>query len=629
MSLTARDKAELGLPINYITNGGAESTTQGWATYANSAANIPSTGTGGSPSSTWTSSTSSPLQANASFLWTKAGSANRQGEGVAYPFTLNSCDQANVMAITFDYTIVSGTFTASDGVTPPLNDGTTSTNAGNSDLECFIYDVTNGVLIPVSPEVLTASSSNSFKFKAVFQTNPNSTSYRLIIHTATTTTNNFVVKFDNFFVGPQSVSYGAPVTDWASYTPTGTWTSNTSYIGKYRRIGDSLEAIIEVSLSGAPNNSSLNISLPSGLSIDTSKFPSTANYVILGEAIAQQSGASSAGAVVYVDSTHVRVFADNTSGTYANNVDFSNSIPYTFASGDTVFVRFTVPIQGWSSTLQMSNDTDTRVVAASYYVSSSHTVNTGSEDRINFDGLNIDTHAAVTTGGSWVFKTPVSGIYEIFSFLSANSSSNTSYNVQIKLYKNGSFNTYLYAVNASMTSWGASGSALLQLVAGDTLYITINNISGANLPLNTGTPQLCYVDIKRLSGPSAIATTDTVSASYYLASNTSITANTPITWDTKEWDTTDSMSGGRFTCPISGKYLITGTYQNTSNSNLRLYVNGSLLRNIAFQAANNEVTYCQKVIANAGDIIDVRPDGTTTVVGDSAHSTFQITRIGN
>lgn len=189
--------------INYISaNPGAEADTTGWTTYADAASNVPVDGTGGSPNSTWTRSTSSPLRGSASFLWTKSGSANRQGEGVAYPFTIDSSDKGNLVAVSFDYAVASGTFTASNETTAPNNDGTTSTNAGNSDLEVFVYDITNSTLISVTPQVLTANTSLGTKFEGTFQASSTSTSYRLIIHTATSTTNNFTVQFDNFRVGP-------------------------------------------------------------------------------------------------------------------------------------------------------------------------------------------------------------------------------------------------------------------------------------------------------------------------------------------------------------------------------------------------------------------------------------------
>ena len=72
-------------------------------------------------------------------------------------------------------------------------------------LKVFVYDVTNSVLIPVSPQVITANGTNNFYFKGVFQTASNSTSYRLIFHVATANANATGWTFKvgvNVFVGP-------------------------------------------------------------------------------------------------------------------------------------------------------------------------------------------------------------------------------------------------------------------------------------------------------------------------------------------------------------------------------------------------------------------------------------------
>ncbi len=191
--------------INYISNPDAEADLLGWNLYQNTAANIPSTGTGGTPTGlTFTRDTASPLRGMASFLLTQANSTNVQGEGVSTDFTIDPADEGSILAITFNYN-ASNTFVASNGVTAPLNDGTTTTNAGNSDVEVFIYDKTNTVLIPVTPEVIVAKGVNNFSFGGVFQTATNSTSYRLIFHVATANANatGWQFEFDNVLVGPQ------------------------------------------------------------------------------------------------------------------------------------------------------------------------------------------------------------------------------------------------------------------------------------------------------------------------------------------------------------------------------------------------------------------------------------------
>ncbi len=117
--------------INYIGNNTAEIDTTGWATYADAAGNVPVNGTGGTATNlTFSRSTSSPLRNTGSFLLAQANSTSLQGKGASYDFSIDTADQATMLQIQFNYN-ASSTFIASDGMTAPLNDGTTTTNAGN------------------------------------------------------------------------------------------------------------------------------------------------------------------------------------------------------------------------------------------------------------------------------------------------------------------------------------------------------------------------------------------------------------------------------------------------------------------------------------------------------------------
>jgi len=212
--LMVDNNADLGLRYhdqsdrNLILNDDAEADLTGWSTYGGGASNTPlaSGATGGSPTCTWTRATivsnGVSIKGSASFLFTRDAN-NRQGEGVAYQFSTRQCDNARELDIAFDYNIFSGTFFPADGVTAPLVDGSTSQNAGMSDLEVFVYDVTNNALIPVTPNVLTATpnTTTTASFKGKFKTVNSSNSYRLCLHVARTTAVAFAAMFDNFYVG--------------------------------------------------------------------------------------------------------------------------------------------------------------------------------------------------------------------------------------------------------------------------------------------------------------------------------------------------------------------------------------------------------------------------------------------
>lgn len=229
--------------INYISaNPGAETNTTGWATYSNTAQNVPVNATGGSATGlTFSRSTSTPLVGNGQFSMVQTNSTNIQGKGVSYDFTIDPGYKASVLGVSFNYN-ASSTFIPSDGFTAPLNDSTTSTNTGNSDVEVFIYDITNTALIPVTPAVIKANGSSNFTFAGTFQTASNSTSYRLALHVAKNSANatGWTFLYDNVFVGPLAGGSAAgvvgPTVQKITSTGSFTYTTPTNPVPSYIRV---------------------------------------------------------------------------------------------------------------------------------------------------------------------------------------------------------------------------------------------------------------------------------------------------------------------------------------------------------------------------------------------------------
>lgn len=623
--------------INYIaSNPDAESDTAGWVKYADTAKNIPANGIGGSPVSTWTRSTVAPLRGTGSFLWTKAGTANRQGEGVAFDFTIDAADAAKPLAITFDYVLSSGTFTPSNGITPPLNDNTTSTNAGNSDLEVFIYDVTNAILIPVTPQVLTSNSLVPSSFKSTFQTSSNSVLYRLIIHTATTTTNNFAMKFDNFYVGPQSVSYGPPVSDLTPFTMliTGSVSDPTKATSPaydqavWSRDGDCMIVRYEYGQSantGAANGSGAYLmGLPPGYTIDSSKITinSTKSSGVVGSASVSGNSAGS-GHVKAYNSTHLALFLEDAVSGVA---EFWGSDYVGLTSSD-VRVSFTarVPILGWSASALMSNDTDTRVVAASYQ---SDDAGTPSSSIINYNTKLLDTHNSVVTGsGAWTYTAPVSGLYYLSACFYAGTSAQ-QHNVHI--LKNGVTIAYSFGNNTSDYAQTITASVVTSLVAGDTIQVKTD---WSDALLNSQ-PGLNLFTAFRLTGPSVIAASEIVSLNYN-ASATSVSGSlATVVFTNQVYDSHGAMTAGLVTAPRSGLYSIksalslSGTFAANDLSVLEIQKNGTAIARLKKYAIGGETqldllldTDAQLV---AGDIvrIQVSSDATTPAIVASTSENY-------
>jgi hypothetical protein len=131
---------------------------------------------------------------------------------------------------------------------------------------------------------------------------------------------------------------------WIAYTPT-TGLSNTSTpVGFWRRVGDSIQVTASIQLTGA-GTGNVTCSLPSGLTIDTSRLAgTTAASTAIGSAFVKDSGtAFYNGVVVYdVGLTAIRGYGYN-----AGN-GFGTGVPITWASGDEISYSFTCPITGWN-----------------------------------------------------------------------------------------------------------------------------------------------------------------------------------------------------------------------------------------------------------------------------------------
>ncbi len=637
-------------PINYIKNYGAEVGTTGWATYSNTAGNIPlGGGTGGTATGlTFSRSTSSPLVGAGQFSMVQANSTSLQGKGVSYDFTIDPAYKAQSLAIRFSYN-ASSTFVASNGTTAPLNDGTTSTNAGNSDVEVFIYDVTNSVLIPVSPQVIVGNGSNNFQFNGTFQTSSNSTSYRLIFHVATTSANatGWTFLFDRVYVGPQTLVQGAPLTDPITFTPVttglGTLSAVTAY---YYREGKFMIGEITAT-AGTVTGSTFDLTIPGGLSVDTAYMSSTSSAQTVGYLDHATSGSTTIPSnsngpfyIFYDGSTTTKLYCANatTGQAYSKNTGssiLSNSNPFT--------IKFRVPISGWSSNVMMSNDSATSVVAARGYRSAALSgLNPNNTSvKINIDAVNGDTNGAWDTANS-KYVIPVSGWYNLDFAITINSTNVLNAQYQAVVYKNGSLLNYGQSIYPPSTNgFKAIGSYKGQFVAGDYLELYLygaGNNSASTLTAAVGATNV-YLEVERISGPTTIATQDTVACSYWATGNTSVSTSVPINFDSKVYDYTNSTTTGanwKYTAPVSGLYQLS-MYVNvtgTANQNLVLYKNGSAYQILVYMNTGNASSICSTIKLLAGDYIDIRGSGALTVTGNatqsnSSSSNIQIARIGN
>jgi len=611
------DWSELGSGIggiNYVTNTDAEAGTTGWSTYADAAGAQPVDGTGGSPSVTWTRSTTTPLRGTADFNFAK-DAANRQGQGVATDITINLADQAKVLTVSFDYEILSGTYATGDLTVYLIQDP-----AG-----------TPVVIQPAGYQVQSATAGTKMRQIATFQTAATGQSYRICFHVASTSASAYTLAIDNVICGPQVVQYGAPVTDWTAYTPTGSWTTNTTYAGYWRRVGDSIEVRADIATSGAPNSSVLRVNLPSGITIDTAKIPGVlSQFTVVGTGgLSDSSTTAHKLYAAYYSTTSVEIrFQSAATSTNAQTTQVTQANPITFGAGDSVNIQFKVPVVGWSSTVQMSNDTDTRVVAAR---ASGDPASATSGNPIIFPTTAFDTHGAYNSStGRYTVSVP--GFYRISGAIIPG----TGGAVGLFAYVNA-----VSVARAGNTDSNTAGvfTALVQVNAGDLIDIRPN----ATLDAGSGS----VVNFERLSGPSAIAASETVSVARVDTSGSSVgTTDSPdsarslIAFAGAEIDTHGAFSAGVFTAPISGKYLVStnvGT-QSTTGTNLaiHIYKNGaSVARGYVYNPSagtvNMYVSLAKELNLLAGETVEIRGRASTSMSLDNTLNMcrLSIVRVGN
>lgn len=549
--------------VNYLAAQNDGSSIGSWTTYADAAATTPVDGTAGSPASTFAVSTDSSLRGTTNFLWTHSA-ANRQGEGFSTAFTIDPSDKGKVLQVTFEYMVASGTY-------------------ADNDMTFWVYDVTNAALIALAPYQLKNSGIIE-KFAMEFQSSSSSTSYRLIGHVATATATAYTLRFDNFSVGPQAKLYGSPINDWTSITVTpasgafGTVT-NGVYFG--RRVGDSLQ-VRGYFKAGTTAGAAATFDI-SGYSVDTAKIQA-AGKANLGKWETMASGAA------YGSGNRVGPVFWN-SGTSTFNMSSSGSTD-TFGltigsalatTGDGVSFEFSFPISGGSSSVAMSSDADTRVVAASVRLDTVRAIATATATKVDFQssGSLYDTHGAFDyTNDRYVVKVP--GKYDFSGWVGFDPNATGVRDVSYK--KNGGTSQYVSSAPSFATySQAVSFSFSENLVAGDYIEIYVFQSSGGSLNLFSGGSTL---NIGMKSGPSQIAASESVNARIYLASNqTGVNTNASavkVTLDTATYDTHGAWASNKYTVQTPGKYRVSaqvsllGTNVTANNHQLIIYKNGSI-----------------------------------------------------
>ena len=584
--------------INYILNPDAETNLNGWATYANTTRSVlPETGTGGSTSGSFlfSRSVATPLRGKASFLLLKYAT-NSQGDGISYDFTIDIADKGKVLQGSFDYQVFAN-------------------NYEDESMTVWIYDVTNSRMIQPTPTKIKNSGIVE-RFSFEFQTSIDSTSYRLIIHQSSSYSDAVSLKFDNFKIGPTAKAYGSAVVDLGLYTPIfSAGVGTPSGINFHQTKIGNLLRIEFYFMAGTVTADECSFTLPAGLSAD---LDGQKQYGVWSTQGALPSGP------LRVDSparTLVKFGASN----WAVNATGTQLGTGAFVTG---FVE--LPIAGWSSSQVMSSDADTRVVAFS--AKGTNSTSTGMVP-VNFSTVTLDTHSGVL-GNSYVVKVP--GIYKIELSDSTFTSSATQSNRHVYIEIDGVSIKHVYESNGYATHTLAS--VLINLKAGQT-------ITGIVYAQDITSPHDTEINIERLSGPSQIAASESVSCLYTGAPPTGTlgAAENVVKYGTKVKDSHGAYnpSTGEYKVPVSGVYSISasfmiagGTVSAVSYDGIFIYVGGvKVVAKLIFNSDCTLSIHSESIPILQGAVVVIKSFSSRTGAPYFANyvgvSHFSITRTGS
>lgn len=619
----------MGYGQEVLLNGGFESGVAKWKSYCDAAGTAPVDGVGGGGAGfTITSSTTSPLAGKASGIITK-DAANRQGCGVSSDFTLANENKAKVLQIKLSYQVASGTY-------------------ADDQYKVYVYDVDNSTLIEAAPTFIKNSSLVE-QYRGVFQATLTGVNYRLIIHNASTSAVASTLRIEAS-VSSQLVAQGSYVGDWTQYTPTfGGFGTPTNVSMWWKIVGDNI--LIKGTFNSGITTAAIGtVSLPAGLSIDTSKI-STSTYktsfgrgwrVPISAASNLTTGSASVDNVwVYNGTTTLVQMASSTNTSPGYNNDNASTLAN---NTDLINIELlTIPIAGLGSNSALSSQYSQRDITAQVTIGNNQSVGNGSSVEATISTIQSDSHGAISGN---VFTAPYAAEY-MFNVKITWPSNASSYR-QITLFKSTDGGA-TYPTTVGFDSQGANSvgqhvshiNRLVKLNAGDKVKLFMQQASGGSLTTVSDGNQN-FMTITKWTGGTQVNANQLISAGYSSAAGQSISDNGSLaTLATKDWDYTSAVTSSVFLSQNPGVYQACAAFTFVANGsgirNIKLYKNGSVYRSgvsILGSASNNlTISNCFEANLLTGETLQFFPfqntGGALSLTPNASENWVTYKRIGN
>ena len=386
-------------------------------------------------------------------------------------FTVDDADLAKKLTISFDYDF-------------------SDANYSDGEMRVQITQDPSGTpkVIRVNGEDIKAGKGTQY---CQFQTDSTVTDYRLDIYQVSTNAAAVSGYIDNVVVGPTNLAFGTIVTDSENFTPSGSPANATTTVSVMSRVGDRANISIKWNTTSGFGVVNSDDVLPSGHSIDVSKL------------VATQTGERGR---FPVGKWH---FADIGSNAYTGTLEYrEDTDTFTMRSGigtslptvgsDTVTYEISVPIQGWSSNTQMSEDLGGRDVVVSGEGNGAESI-TASITPITFNSTR-DTTA------SWdgsTFTAPETGDYIYSGVIDFT----TSLLRNVFCYVDGVINQLANTQQVSVVGVLYPFKGIVHLEKGQTFDIRTSSNGGT---LDSSDIHTHWIHIQKLASPQTILETETV-----------------------------------------------------------------------------------------------------------------------
>lgn len=645
--------------INYITASDGTVIT-GWAAYADAAGTSPVDGTGGSPSSTIAVSTDSSLVGTTNFLWTKSA-ANRQGEGFSYDFTIDSAYQSKTFTLSFLYNIASGTYV-------------------NGDMTCWIYDRTNGTLIqPSAYSILNVIGSEIQKCE--FQANSNSTSYRLIVHTSSTSALAYSLRFAQISVSPGTSSTGSlkipTIQKFTSGSGTYTAPAGVKWIrvrmvggggggagggnsGSAGTAGGSTtfgSSLLTATGGGAGNGNggaggtagtatigsgATGTAISGGTGDSREQGTGNGDLNTVGgmggvSALGGSGGSQGANGVGYAAATNSGSGGGGGGGSTTSTGSGGGAGGFIDAIISPVSSTYAYAVgAGGGGGSPSANGQSGGAGGSGYIEVTEHYFNAvpaSETDTRVVAAKAYGTPANVSASQPVIFPTSQFDTHGAYSVSTGRYTCPVPGYYRVSYYmqsSNTNISTYVYKNGTISTSPSGFLTSQAIVTGEDTVLCSAGDILDVRPGGATGAMGASMVTFERLSGPAQIAASEKVYIQYG-GGGGSLTANvTNANWSTKVVDSHGAWSGTVFTAPRPGFYLIQGSMaMDANNTNyIQLYVNSTLTMTGAYDLSSSIKQFVFSKYLNTNDTMSIRSNANVTMTSSTTNSWIAISSQG-